>query len=351
MRILAVLWTVCLLGLCHCKGSRVPGDRPFIEVLDDYTEDEIVNDHPTKETRKGGSNGKRQVWDMANGTVYEGGYNEASSENLRSSPQQPVESPRPTPDTASTPSKESSVTESAGKDGGVPSLESDPGTIDVNHPDSSLCDSFDYYYDDSLTRLIAPLSGKSIEKLKDDTKKIWSLGSGEILQHAKVYLNKDKKAEVMFVVVKNSSGITRTYYVKNDIGWVETLLPFPDRINEIKAKATNVTIDIGNEKDTEQCHLISTELLGLKVKMFIPGFGYHAKEVKDGDKSLWKAAENSGERCLSCDIYTKENNSPLLLITIKDKEFKSEYFEKGEGGWKSTTKEEFGKKKNAMQTA
>ncbi|EKX73608.1 signal peptide containing protein [Theileria equi strain WA] len=246
------------------------------------------------------------------------------------------------------------VTQSDGRVENDPSLESDTGTIDLNNPDSSQCQEFDYYYDDNLTRLIVPLSGRSIKKLKDDANHIWSLGNGETLQHAKAYLDKDKKPEVVFVVVKKSSGISRKYYLKNDIGWVETLLSFPDRINLIKTETknkTDVTIDIGSEKDTEQCYLIPTELLGLQVKMFVPKLDYLVKEVKNGSESLWKAAEGKDERCLSSEIYTKGNSNPLLLITLKDKEFKSEYFEREGGEWKGINKTEFDKKKNAMQTA
>ncbi|EKX73830.1 hypothetical protein BEWA_038680 [Theileria equi strain WA] len=316
MRILAVLWTVCLVRLCSagfwcCGGSKTDDDEVTVRTV-------------------------------------QGGSNEVSTENLRAVPPQHSIVPA-----GQFSSEDSTVPQPAGKDGDVSSLKSDPGTIDVNHPDNSQCQAFDYYYDDNLTRLIAPISGKSINELKDDTKKIWSLGSGETFEYAKVYLNKDKKAEVIFVVVKKSSEISRTYYAKSESGWT-SCNNHKEKINDLKTEATKTkaAIDIGSEKETDQCYLISTELLGLEVKMFVPKPDYYATEVKNDSKSLLEAAEDNGERCLSCDIYTKGNNNPLLLITLKvNNELDYEYFEKEGAKWKSITQENFSQKKNAMQAA
>lgn len=77
MKVFSILVATCLLGLCHCRRSRVPTDRLVIEVLDDYVEDEIMTTYLVEGVNRSGSSawtGKRLVWDLSNGTVYEVEY-------------------------------------------------------------------------------------------------------------------------------------------------------------------------------------------------------------------------------------------------------------------------------------
>ncbi|EKX72101.1 hypothetical protein BEWA_045650 [Theileria equi strain WA] len=101
----------------------------------------------------------------------------------------------------------------------VPSL---PGVIDISHPSRLLCKSFDYSFDGNAIKLVVSNKGVSVSKLVNDTETVWTPSSGEIIDHTKVYINKDGNPELALLVTTLSGTSKETYLELKDGKWVSS---------------------------------------------------------------------------------------------------------------------------------
>ncbi|EKX73419.1 hypothetical protein BEWA_054760 [Theileria equi strain WA] len=317
MNIFSILLTSCLVGLCNCKGSRLPTDRLSIQVLDDYAEDEILTGDFVEETRKGGSSGRRLVWDLANGTVYEEEYIQPSARRRNTGKVEYL-----------------TVEESAEQDG---------VTLDLTSPDKDECEFFEYSFVANTVKLIVPNKGVSVSKLVNGSEDIYTLSSGETFDHAKAYLNKDKKPELVLVVTR-TSGASKEYYLELKDGKWTVCDNHGEKMLGLRVPAERTSdIDLSFKTSTDQCTIFETELLGVTTKHFYPKPGHVAIQVKDGNEELWNGG--NGDYCLSCLVYRKGNVKLLEIIVVENSSGRGRYFERNVGGeWRSITEEEYDQK-------
>ncbi|AFZ79498.1 hypothetical protein BEWA_023470 [Theileria equi strain WA] len=215
------------------------------------------------------------------------------------------------------------------------------------------CQSFEYHHDDSHIKLVLPQGGVIVTKLLESRSTIWTGKTGEVLEYAKVYLKKDGKPEFVRVWKKGYSGINCLNYTKNILNnWSKFTGNINDKINPLKVATEHkgdFIIDLQNEEDTDECRIFEAELLGVTTRHFYPKPGYYATEVKDGDESLWKASESTDEKCLSCDVYTKDEERILYLSKRKNGKRDDASFEFSDGEWKNITEKEFNDKMNELK--
>ncbi|EKX72746.1 signal peptide containing protein [Theileria equi strain WA] len=337
MNVSSILLATCLLGLCRCRNSRLPTDRLFIEVLDDYAEDEVVSYHLIKGTRKNRSSGQRQVWDLANGTAYEVEhtlplalrYSDEKVEYLT------VEDSR-------------ELTHSR-----------HATTLDISSIDSSSYQFFDYSFDGNATRLVVPNKGLNFKKLVDGKRKVYTLPSGEKLEYAKLYLNKDGIAELVILVAKISDSVMEHYLELKDGVWVscdDHEKKMRSLVSTAEFKGTLI-LNIEDDKDTKECTIFETELLGITTRHFYPKPGHLVKKVTDGSSELWNSSKPLNvqgvyarwngyfdDYCLSCLIHKRGNIELLVMIVVERLSEGKEYFERVNGTWKNLTRDEFDRK-------
>ncbi|AFZ79747.1 hypothetical protein BEWA_025960 [Theileria equi strain WA] len=227
-------------------------------------------------------------------------------------------------------------------------------TLKLTKPDDSIYQSFDYYHDDNHIKLVLPQDGVTVTKISESWFTIWTAkaGENEELAYAKVYLKSDGKLQFVRVWKRGSSGVTCMNYTTGRLyGWSEFNGNINEKINSLKIITEykgNSVIDLKNEEDTNECRIFSVNFLGVPTRSYSPKPGYVVKEVRDGEVSLWKASEDKDERCLSCELYTKDGQKILYLSKRKYGKRDDASFEFSDGEWKSMTEGEFDRRFKAM---
>ncbi|AFZ81005.1 signal peptide-containing protein [Theileria equi strain WA] len=232
-------------------------------------------------------------------------------------------------------------------------------SLNIAHPSRLLCQSFNYTFAANAVQLIVPNKGVSVSKLVNNTETVWTAEPGETFDHAKVYLNKDKKPELVLLVTTLSGTPKETYLELKDGKWVSC--------NDKDAKMKNLKdttewksdfeLDLSASKDTDKCRIFEAELLGVTTRHFYPKPGHVPIKVQDGNKELWKSTtcatkfgSNSSDSCLSCLIYEKGDIKILEMITVERLTKRYNYFERVSGeAWKTITEEDFDKKLKDMR--
>ncbi|AFZ79870.1 signal peptide-containing protein [Theileria equi strain WA] len=318
MRILAVLWTVCLVRLCSAgslccfRGSK--------------TDDDEVTDQAEQESS-----------------------NEVSTENLRAVPPQPTEPKEEDATEApqSVPSEgypQELDAQSAGH------VDPTPISLDLASPDKDKSQSFDYYFGTNAVQLIVPKKGVSVSKLMNGTENIYTLSSEETFQYAKVYLNKDGKPELALITLGTSSGHSQKAYSKNGSKW-EPCTDSNAKMNGLRTPTGAklcTSIDLSLETSTDNCTIFEVDLLGVKTRQLYPKLGYLATKVMDANKELWECSKGSNA-CLSCLIYKHGNNEVLEILVVDNDSLGYNYFVKNDKEWKNVTKEDFLKRLSDMK--
>lgn len=332
MNVFSVLFATCILGLCHCKNSRYPGNRLIIEVLDDYTEDETVNYYTIRETRGIGSSGNRLVWDLASGTVYEAEYTQPSARRRNTGKVKDVALEEPKTKTRSRRSS----------------------TLDIAKPDRSEYRSFYYHFSGNAMQLVVSNKGVSVKKLVDGGEKIWIPSSEETFRYARTYLNKNKEPEFVILVFNTPSGISRKDYMNTENGWK----PCINSDAKIKNPAapipfkSNFELDLSASRNTKECRIFEVAVLGVTTRHFYPKPGNVAMKVKDGTNALWTAklpspkkgnnlAPSKSNACLFCLVYKHGNKEVLEIVTVEKDAVEKKYFEKVGGTWNMVNRNVF----------
>ncbi|EKX72251.1 hypothetical protein BEWA_047150 [Theileria equi strain WA] len=231
----------------------------------------------------------------------------------------------------------------------VPSNPLEQNTLNISSLDSYRCQSFEYIYDDNHIKLIVPNKDISISKLLNGTEEIYTLPTGEILDHTKVYLNQYNDPGLILVASTVSSNTQYNYFVKNGTKW-ERAVEYVEKMKAIKivsSSKTDTPIDLAKTEDTDKCRVVNVELLNVPTRFHLPNPECHSNNVRSGNKNIWTATGD--ERCKSCAIYSKNGVSLLSLFIRDGNELHHKYFEKSGKEWKDLTHEVFFKKYKNMQ--
>ncbi|AFZ80281.1 signal peptide-containing protein [Theileria equi strain WA] len=235
------------------------------------------------------------------------------------------------------------------------------GVIDISALDNERFQSFDYFFVGNAINLIVPKKDITVTRLVDGEGDIFILSSGETFQHARVYLNKDKKPELVLITIRTSSSILQKAYSRSEAGkWV----PSNDKDAKIKNLMVtsewvpNFEIDLALPSSTDKCTAFEVDLLGVTTKHFYPRPGHAVVGVRDGNKVLWASNQHTKEDlcgyhdyCFFCLVYKKENVELLEMAVVERNLKAKKYFEKNaDGEWTSIDKKEFDRKLNNLKT-
>ncbi|EKX73370.1 signal peptide containing protein [Theileria equi strain WA] len=342
MKVFSILLTTCLLGLCHCKRSKFITDRPVIEVLDDYAEDEIVTSDLVEETEtyeSAGRTGKKQVWDMANGTVYEeyftGLEKMHSTDVIGESLSEGNKETKPVEHLPAEVAKANTESVSS----------SELISLHVANLDPSICDSFYYTVDDVPTKFIVS-KDVNVNRLLTGQNVIWKAPQGEKVVYTKLFLKNNKPKIVKIASANPKMELKYKIFCNKNGKWEDCLASFKGEMKKLKVpveRKGDFTISTGDTKDTDKCKIFDATILGMTSRFYFPKPGYVAKEIKDGAKSIWKATKADG-MCTSFTMYLNIE-PPLIILIHKDgNNLPVERFAKISGEWKKLSKEEFGKR-------
>ncbi|EKX72222.1 signal peptide containing protein [Theileria equi strain WA] len=243
-----------------------------------------------------------------------------------------------------------------------PNVPSSPGVIDISNPDREQCQTFKYSFDGNVIRLVVPEKGL-VRKLAESKSTIWTLSSGEAFDHAKVYLNKDSKPELVLVTLETPYRVSHKAYYKNGSRW-ESCNNHEGKMKSLKVPETlksTFELDISSADATEKCKIFEANLLGVPTKHIFPKLCYVVVGVRDGNQELWTAQPHysrvgirgtlveNNDYCLSCLVYKKGSLELLEMTVVESKSRKWKYFEKTADGWKELTRNDFLNKFHEMK--
>ncbi|AFZ80954.1 signal peptide-containing protein [Theileria equi strain WA] len=224
-------------------------------------------------------------------------------------------------------------------------------SLNIAHPNRLLYKSFDYTFATNSVKLVVPKKGISISTLMNGTEEVYTLPSvREKFDHAKVYLNKDKKPELVLLVTTLSGTPKETYLELKDGKWV-SCDDHDAKIKSLKDTTewkSDFEIDLSASKDTDNCSIFEVELLGITTRHFYPKAGYMAIQVKDGNKGLWTAPTNN-DYCFSCIIHNKGDKELLEMIVVERCSRHLTFFEKASTEWNEIENTTFNDKLKEMR--
>ncbi|AFZ79701.1 signal peptide-containing protein [Theileria equi strain WA] len=369
MKVLAALWAVSLVRLCHC-GELGKVDSSLFNVLcsvEDHVKvlkltpkkgtkvteltygDEIVwedkkktclsailyfdDEKPTLavlETRNK-NNKQGTVYKHLDGSKWQNDKEDDHKKKLGALKEdyKPIGKPEENPPVSSAP------------------LEQD--TLNISRVDQSNLEYFEYYYDDNLIQFIAPKKGVIVRKLVNDT--LWTPEKEEKFEYSKLYLDGNRKLGLILITSNFSSDIKYRYFIKSEIKW-ECARDYTEKMKSLKvvpAGKTDMSIDLAKVEETDECRVVNVELLKVHTRYYIPKLGYLVKEVTNGEDAIWTATGE--ERCTSCAIYSKNDVHLLALFIKSGNNSDNKYFEKVDGKWSFISKDFFFKKYDEMKSA
>ncbi|EKX72736.1 hypothetical protein BEWA_012950 [Theileria equi strain WA] len=371
MRVLAVIWVVCLVRFCSAGGDGKVDSTLFnvlcsvednVKVLKLTPKGDRVTQvkYDDKEIWSGKArfsnssnlveaivyfyletpelviikaikgNNKSTVYRYRDGSKWKDGKEETYKKKLEALKEdcRPIGKPEDNPPVSSAPLEQN--------------------TLNISRVDQSNLKYFEYIHDDNLTQLIVPKKDVTVAKIVRGSDTVWTPSSGEKFEYSKLYLDKDRKLGLILITSNFSSDIKYNYFIKNGTKW-ECARDYAEKMKALKVKVekSDISIDLEREEDTDECRVIDVELLKVPTRFHLPKPEYHSNSVKSGEDVLWEAVGD--EKCTSCAVYSKNGNH-LLSLFIKDGD-KSDYkhFEKVDGKWSSIEKDDFNKKYKNMQ--
>ncbi|EKX73971.1 signal peptide containing protein [Theileria equi strain WA] len=319
MNVSSVILATCLVGLCRCRNSRLPTDRLFIEVLDDYAEDEVLTSHIVDEVdayKSSGPSGQRQVWDLSNGTVYEEDH--APSLTSRRNDRR--------------------VADVAVDESPVPQTSRHTTTLDISALDKGLFQPYDY---DGVPTKMMVIGDVPLTKLVSGREKIWEREIGEKCIRSIVTM-KDDKPVLVYLETEGSSGKPYSIFLRDGATWKPTN-SYSMELKKLKItleSTTNFTIKLEDEKDTDKCTAFEAPFYTVPTRFYFPRSGFHATEVTHGGKSVWKG--ENGQRAFSVSLHPAENPTVLRILArgVNDV-FASYYYQLNGNKWESVQRDDF----------
>ncbi|AFZ80036.1 hypothetical protein BEWA_028860 [Theileria equi strain WA] len=227
-----------------------------------------------------------------------------------------------------------------------------PGcTLDIAKLNPSLCKLHEYYYDSHHIALIVPKEEVTVTGLVQAKFPIWIAKPGEFCEFSKLYLNKDNKPDLVLVAKRSASGVSARWYAKSLGVWVKWK-NVEERINKLSTFIDRPATFVMNMDDTDDlphCTIFDAKILGAQARLYFPKPGYYATEVKSGDVSIWKAEK--GDKCMACDLYSRDGEPLFALISIRNEEGKTyRRFGRRDQEWNEMTEKEFNELRQELTT-
>ncbi|AFZ80069.1 signal peptide-containing protein [Theileria equi strain WA] len=239
---------------------------------------------------------------------------------------------------------------------------SPPGTIDINNPDREQCDCFYHLFYATSIKLTVPKKDVAVAKIVRGSETLWTLPSGEKVDHVRAYLNESNEPELILIVTTVSTTMNITYLELKDGKWIPCN-NYHGKIANLRKIGTwkaNFELDLASTTETTECTIFEVDLLGVTTKHFYPKAEYTAITVKDGGKYVWTHSGSvytagnkpsfDGHRyyCRYCIIYKHGDKELLETVVVENSSTRHNYFEKTDTEWKEIKKEDYDKKIEEM---
>ncbi|AFZ79700.1 signal peptide-containing protein [Theileria equi strain WA] len=228
----------------------------------------------------------------------------------------------------------------------VPEILLDVGNVDPSLYISNCCND-----DGNDITFVVPRDGVLVNKVVCGETIIWSPGEGENFEYAKLYLKDGEPMVILIAKVRGNLALGRSYVRNGDV-WECCTDTSQEKIHDLRVpmeRTRSFIINLEEDKDTEECRIFDTKLLGIQMRLFFANPGFLATEVRDNGTPIWKAEDEEDKICLSCNLYY-ENSAPSLLLVVTKVEEKEDYsyFHMQNGEWKEVTAQEFYAKREGL---
>ncbi|EKX72588.1 hypothetical protein BEWA_050560 [Theileria equi strain WA] len=218
----------------------------------------------------------------------------------------------------------------------------DPVALDISKPDLSIYKRFDYHLDSIPTTFILPQRNVTITKVINGDVTVWTPEGTQKFYYAKLSF-KDGIPKVAQIVSEIDAIYAQHQYYKFKGGVWKELKKFNDEIENLKIKTIkkgNFAIRIEVEESNQEYKIFETGFGNIPARSYVPNPGYHAKEIKFGERVIWKASGNY-KRCIRCTVYFRTTPYILLIVVRKSRGTDTLYFEKVGFIWEPRTAGEF----------
>ncbi|AFZ80755.1 signal peptide-containing protein [Theileria equi strain WA] len=199
---------------------------------------------------------------------------------------------------------------------------------------------------------LTPKDGKFVTQLKYDGKEIWSARTfGPSVSSASLYMDREKP-KLAAIKTKdflggNESMIYRHYDTNGGVWKSLNKNEFDEKLKTMMGEyATPVTIDLSNLDETKVT--VHAQNNGdFEHKFYLPNDGSNVRCIVNAGTTVWEANE-SDHRCCFARSYSKGGDTLFVITVRNDTGYADKYFEKVGTEWNEVGREVFGKKINAM---
>ncbi|AFZ79968.1 signal peptide-containing protein [Theileria equi strain WA] len=214
--------------------------------------------------------------------------------------------------------------------------------LDIGNIDPSLYLSNGFNDEGIDCVLIVPREGVLVNKVVCGETIIWSCGEGENFEYAKLYLKDGEPMVILIAKVRGNLALGRSYVRNGDI-WECRTDTSQEKIHDLRVpmeRTRSFIINLEEDKDTTECRIFDTKLIGAPARLYYAKPGYKATELLHAGVSIWKAEK--GEICTSCNLYYCDGTPIVLVIVLKGEIDNGYIYLKWESGkWRESDREEF----------
>ncbi|AFZ79427.1 hypothetical protein BEWA_022750 [Theileria equi strain WA] len=210
--------------------------------------------------------------------------------------------------------------------------------IDFRGLSRDLCHVLDYFDKHAISTTIVPEFRTT--SIYHDNKKIWESGNGKICDRAHFLTTGRKHLAYIYEIDSTDKGQASTFEYAND-QWFGcnasnfsithgSLGPIPKEV--FSGTLVDTTFDINNISEHAFKIYNYSDKTVTRFEYQTP-MNANVKRVIDGVKmAIWQGTDN--ERCLSCEVYSREGHPPVMKLIIKNHYgLNIYYFERVDNEW------------------
>ncbi|EKX73217.1 hypothetical protein BEWA_052720 [Theileria equi strain WA] len=217
--------------------------------------------------------------------------------------------------------------------------------VDFRGVSRDLCHVLDYFDARVLTTTVFPRFKAT--GIYHDNKKIWEPGNGEMCDRA--HFASDGRKHLAYLRTPTKPGDTTCIsFEYTQDGWIEgnpynfghehyALCPLPDEV--FNGKLVDTTLDINSVDNTIRIYNYSYSMV-THFEYQTPMNANVTRVIDGAQITVWQGGED--DRCLSCEVYSREGYYPVLWLVIKNRyRTFTKYFENNRDEWKDINEETF----------
>ncbi|AFZ80798.1 hypothetical protein BEWA_002050 [Theileria equi strain WA] len=224
-----------------------------------------------------------------------------------------------------------------------PGVMEDPKTLDLATPNSSSYRSFGTNINGVPARVYVVTSGVDITKVKHGDKVVWSAKNGESCFYCALLLREN--APTMTLIRIKGQKLSQVLVENDGSQWKLSSGNVQNRIETLKQGSVQVqklSLDLSLVKDNEHCRIITSEVNGLKTRIYTLTSGRAIERITDDNVHIYNL--NDGSIGYFCEYHSKDNVILLRVHTQKDYNLAMLSYKKEGDKWRSISGRDFSDK-------